>query len=207
VPLVEFAINDSASTLGSGYTPFFADRGQHPRRPLSPPDVPDQAAPAESDQAATHLMARITAEGRGRCFRSSGTGAGRRLTLTCSLRYVARCYATRSTRSFPRARSSPPAGWARARFLHKKYPTPTALTFRLRGAWFWSSTCSACDPTAAAQATEKLPIDILINIVSNLRFDTPALDCWGRNHRIVERDLDGIGRRELPTPRNRVHLV
>ena len=31
VPLVEFAINDSASPLGSGYTPFYADRGQHSR--------------------------------------------------------------------------------------------------------------------------------------------------------------------------------
>ena len=37
VPLVEFAINDSASSLGSGYTPFYADRGQHPRRVLSGP--------------------------------------------------------------------------------------------------------------------------------------------------------------------------
>jgi hypothetical protein len=27
VPLVEFAINDSASPLGSGHTPFYADRG------------------------------------------------------------------------------------------------------------------------------------------------------------------------------------
>jgi len=26
IPLVEFAINDSASPLGMGYTPFFADR-------------------------------------------------------------------------------------------------------------------------------------------------------------------------------------
>ncbi len=32
---VEFAIKDSASPLGMGYTPFFADRGQHPHRPLS----------------------------------------------------------------------------------------------------------------------------------------------------------------------------
>ena len=31
VPLVEFAINDSASPLGTGYTPFYADRGQHLR--------------------------------------------------------------------------------------------------------------------------------------------------------------------------------
>ena len=34
VPLAEFAINDSTSTLGSGYAPFYADRGQHPRRPF-----------------------------------------------------------------------------------------------------------------------------------------------------------------------------
>ena len=33
VPLVEFAINDSLSPLGSGFTPFYADRGQHPRAP------------------------------------------------------------------------------------------------------------------------------------------------------------------------------
>ena len=33
MPQVKFAINDSASPLGSGYTPFHADRGQHPRRP------------------------------------------------------------------------------------------------------------------------------------------------------------------------------
>ncbi len=30
VSLVEFAIDDSASTLGSGYTPFYAYHGQHP---------------------------------------------------------------------------------------------------------------------------------------------------------------------------------
>jgi hypothetical protein len=36
VPLVKFATNDSASTLGSGHTPLYADRGQHPHRPLSP---------------------------------------------------------------------------------------------------------------------------------------------------------------------------
>jgi hypothetical protein len=64
VPLVEFAINDSASPLGSGYTPFYADRGQHPRRPLTPPDAPDPAAPAGSGEAAAHLMARVTAEVR-----------------------------------------------------------------------------------------------------------------------------------------------
>ena len=66
VQLVEFAINDSASTLGSGNTPFYANRGQHPRRPLTPPDAPDSdpAAPAESGEAAAHLMARVNAEVR-----------------------------------------------------------------------------------------------------------------------------------------------
>ena len=39
VPLAQFAINDSASALGSGYMPFYADRGQHPRRPLRPPPI------------------------------------------------------------------------------------------------------------------------------------------------------------------------
>ena len=37
IPLVEFAVNDSASPIGHGYTAFYADRGQHPRRPLSTP--------------------------------------------------------------------------------------------------------------------------------------------------------------------------
>ena len=30
VQLVVFALNDLASPIGSGYTPFYADRGQHP---------------------------------------------------------------------------------------------------------------------------------------------------------------------------------
>jgi hypothetical protein len=61
VLLAEFAINDSASPLGSGYTavtPFYADRGhasQHPRRPLVPPAAPDSAGPAE---AVADLMGR-----------------------------------------------------------------------------------------------------------------------------------------------------
>ena len=37
LPLAEFAINNAASTLGDGLTPFFIDRGAHPRLPLSPP--------------------------------------------------------------------------------------------------------------------------------------------------------------------------
>ena len=71
VPLAECAINDSAPSLGStrpstrgGYAPLHADRGQHPRRPLAPPDAPDPAAPVESGEAAAHLMGRITAEVR-----------------------------------------------------------------------------------------------------------------------------------------------
>ena len=34
-PLVEFAINDVASPLCTGFTPFYAFHGQHPRRPLT----------------------------------------------------------------------------------------------------------------------------------------------------------------------------
>ena len=42
-PLAEFAINDSASALVSGYTPFYAYRCQHPQRPLNPQASPDPA--------------------------------------------------------------------------------------------------------------------------------------------------------------------
>ncbi len=44
--LAEFAINNAASTLGDGLTPFFIDRGAHPRLPLSPPL--DERAAGES---------------------------------------------------------------------------------------------------------------------------------------------------------------
>ena len=37
LPLAVFAINNAASTLGDGLTPFFIDRGAHPRLPLSAP--------------------------------------------------------------------------------------------------------------------------------------------------------------------------
>ena len=37
LPLAVFAINNAASTLGGDLTPFFIDRGAHPRLPLSPP--------------------------------------------------------------------------------------------------------------------------------------------------------------------------
>ena len=60
---LEFASNDSASRpspLGTGYTPFYADRGRHPRRrPLTPSAAPD---PAGSGKAAAHLMGRVTAK-------------------------------------------------------------------------------------------------------------------------------------------------
>ena len=39
LPYAVFAINNSASTLGGELTPFFIDRGQHPRMPLSLPDL------------------------------------------------------------------------------------------------------------------------------------------------------------------------
>jgi transposase InsO family protein len=39
LPYAVFAINNAASTLGGGLTPFFIDRGQHPRLPLSLPDL------------------------------------------------------------------------------------------------------------------------------------------------------------------------
>ncbi len=63
IPLVEFAINDSASPLGTGYTPFYADRGQHPRRPLSTPPDP-ASAPPEDGASVAHHMARVTGEVR-----------------------------------------------------------------------------------------------------------------------------------------------
>ena len=62
-PLVEFAINDSASALGTGYTPFYADRGQHPRRPLTPSSDPDHPEPTEG-AAVARLMDHVTGEVR-----------------------------------------------------------------------------------------------------------------------------------------------
>ena len=46
LPLTVFAINNAASTLGGDLTPFFVDRGAHPRLPLSPPR--DDLAAGES---------------------------------------------------------------------------------------------------------------------------------------------------------------
>jgi hypothetical protein len=47
LPYAVFAINNAASTLGGDLTLFFIDRGQHPRMPLSLPDLRSAAeAPA-----------------------------------------------------------------------------------------------------------------------------------------------------------------
>ncbi len=62
--LVEFSINDAASPLGSGYTPFYADRCQHPRRPFTSPAQPNPAIPVGDGEAAAHLMGRMMAEVR-----------------------------------------------------------------------------------------------------------------------------------------------
>ena len=45
--LAEFAINKAASTLGDGLTPFFIDRGAHPRLPL----LPTQPSPTADSPA------------------------------------------------------------------------------------------------------------------------------------------------------------
>jgi hypothetical protein len=37
LPLAVFAIDNAASTLGDGITPFFIDRGAHPRLQLTDP--------------------------------------------------------------------------------------------------------------------------------------------------------------------------
>ena len=55
IPLVEFAINDSASPLGHGYTAFYADRGQHPRRPLSSPCTSRDDVGPPGDSLARHM--------------------------------------------------------------------------------------------------------------------------------------------------------
>ena len=48
LPYAVFAINNAASTLGGDLTPFFIDRGQHPRLPLSLPDLRQAGEPVAS---------------------------------------------------------------------------------------------------------------------------------------------------------------
>jgi len=54
LPLTVFAINNAASTLGGDLTPFFVDRGAHPRLPLSPP-----RAAGPTDESPTHYAQRM----------------------------------------------------------------------------------------------------------------------------------------------------
>ena len=56
---VQFAINNSASTLGDNQKPFFIDSGEHPRPPLSLPNA-DRTA-GESPAHYVQLMRAIKA--------------------------------------------------------------------------------------------------------------------------------------------------
>ena len=111
---VEFAINDAASPLGSSYTPFYADRGQHPRRPLAPPD--EAEAPEAVGGAAVPRSPGSWITSRGRCAaccRSVRMPARLALTLavgTYVLRRGTRCCWTPPTRPFRPAASSRVAG-------------------------------------------------------------------------------------------------
>ena len=60
LPLVDFAINNSESATATGMTPFFIDRGEHPRLPLSH----GPSGPAESGAAHAARMRQITEEVR-----------------------------------------------------------------------------------------------------------------------------------------------
>ncbi len=57
LPLAVFAINNATSTLGGDLTPFFIDRGAHPRLPLSPP----RDASAAGDSSPAHYAQRMRA--------------------------------------------------------------------------------------------------------------------------------------------------
>ena len=63
--LAEFAINNTASTLGDDLTPFFIDRGAHPRLPLSPPhhDLAAGESPAHFAQRMRAMEATRSATG------------------------------------------------------------------------------------------------------------------------------------------------
>ena len=51
LPFAVFAINNAVSTVDGGLTPFFIDRGAHPRLPLSAPADARQAAESSTDYA------------------------------------------------------------------------------------------------------------------------------------------------------------
>jgi hypothetical protein len=63
VPLVEIAIDDSASPLGSGYTPFYADRGHTPAA-----RSPSPRRPTPQDQWATARLLLTSWRARQRRF-------------------------------------------------------------------------------------------------------------------------------------------
>jgi hypothetical protein len=58
LPFAVFTINNAASTLGDGLTPFFIDRGAHPRLPLSAP--PADGAPDETPAGYARQMHVLT---------------------------------------------------------------------------------------------------------------------------------------------------
>ncbi len=55
LPYAVFAINTAASTLGGGLDPFSIDRGQHPRLPLSLPDLRRRAEGEPAAASATRM--------------------------------------------------------------------------------------------------------------------------------------------------------
>ena len=61
LPYAVFAINNAASALGGELTPFFIDRGHHPRMPLS---LPDLRATGEPHAAYAARMAALEKEVR-----------------------------------------------------------------------------------------------------------------------------------------------
>jgi hypothetical protein len=58
LPFAVFAINNAALTLGDGLTPFFIDRGAHPRLPLSA--LPADGDPDETPAGYAHRMRELT---------------------------------------------------------------------------------------------------------------------------------------------------
>ena len=55
MPLVDFAIYNSASPIRTGYVPFYADCSQHPRHTVTPPQQPTERG------LATHKKSKIIA--------------------------------------------------------------------------------------------------------------------------------------------------
>ena len=67
LPLAEFAIHDAASTHGDNLTPFFINRGVHPRLPVSPPhdDRTADESPAHYAQRMLAMEATVAGAARG----------------------------------------------------------------------------------------------------------------------------------------------